>query len=324
VSTANPVPETIDLTGADATSTLKATSTPRLVKDAVTRLRAADGFSHARSMAFATALIFVQGVIALVGLASALGSSGLSTTIVRTLQQVVPGATGLVLDEAVKQAHQNGGAHRWLPLVLGTVGALVTGATLLGQTERAMNRLYGIERDRPSLKKYGRAFVLAITAGIVAVVAFAILMLGRGSTSGAPHDASDVVWALVRWPLGAALLAGSTALIFRYAPNRRQPSWSWLLSGALVAVALLVISTVGLDALFRLSTTFGKTYGPLAGIVAMLFWSFAASLSLLLGAAFAVQLEAVRAGVPQPRADDRRTEALPPREDRPAATVGAS
>ena len=33
------------------------------------RLRVADGFSHARSLAYATALTFVQAIIALIGLA---------------------------------------------------------------------------------------------------------------------------------------------------------------------------------------------------------------------------------------------------------------
>ena len=46
----------------------------RLVRDAFVRLRAADGFSHARSMAFLIALVMVQGVIGLVGLASAIGA----------------------------------------------------------------------------------------------------------------------------------------------------------------------------------------------------------------------------------------------------------
>ena len=63
--------------------------------------------------------------------------------------------------------------------VVGLVGALVTGTTLLGQIERAMNRMYGIERDRPTLRKYGRAFVLAISAGLVSVTGFVMMTLGQ-------------------------------------------------------------------------------------------------------------------------------------------------
>jgi len=198
MSTANRVPETYDLTGTDARDTLASTPTKDLLRDSFARLRAADGFSHARSMAFATALIFVQGVIALVGLASATGSQGLSSTIVRTLEDVVPGATGLVLSDAVRQAHQAGSSHKWLPLALGTLGAVITGTTLMGQIERATNRLYGIEQDRPTLVKYGRAFLLTLTAGALAVTAFLVLMLGHGLTGGPDRTGVQTAWAILR------------------------------------------------------------------------------------------------------------------------------
>jgi uncharacterized BrkB/YihY/UPF0761 family membrane protein len=67
MSSANPVPETFDLTGSDVKETLAMAGRARLLHDAFERLRASDGFSHARSMAFLTALILVQAVIALVG-----------------------------------------------------------------------------------------------------------------------------------------------------------------------------------------------------------------------------------------------------------------
>jgi uncharacterized BrkB/YihY/UPF0761 family membrane protein len=42
------------------------------------------------------------------------------------------------------------------------------------------------------------------------------------------------------------------------------------------------------------------TYGPLAGMIGMLIWAFSSSVAVFLGLAFAAQLEAVRAGSPQP------------------------
>ena len=183
MSTANPVPETFDLTGSDAKETLERTGRLRLLRDAFERLRASDGFSHARSMAFLTALILVQGVIALVGLASALGSGRVSEAIVGMLKEVFPGPAGVVLTDAVKQAHEAGSQSRSLALTLGLIGAIVTGTILLGQIERAMNRLYGVEQDRPTTKKYGRAFVLTLSAGLLAVVAFIAMTLGRSAGS---------------------------------------------------------------------------------------------------------------------------------------------
>ena len=51
---------------------------------------------------------------------------------------------------------------------------------------------------------------------------------------------------------------------------------------------------------------FGATYGPLAGTIAILLWTFLTAVAVLLGLAFAAQLEAVRAGVTATRVDARR------------------
>jgi YihY family inner membrane protein len=301
MSSANLVPETWSLTGSDAKETLERAGIKRLLRDAFERHRASDGFSHARSMAFATSLILVQGVIALVGLASAIGEGRISDAIVGMLRDLFPGPAGAVLTDAVKQAHEAGAQNRSLALTLGVLGALITGTTLLGQIERAMNRMYGIERDRPTLRKYGRAFVLTISAGLLAVVAFVAMTLGRGLGAAFEGQLARDVWNVLRWPLAFGLLIGATACIFRWSPRRRQPGWSWLAMGAVLSVGLVMIVTLALNGLFQLSSTFGQTYGPLAGFVALLLWTLLTSIALLYGVALAAQLEAVRAGVPAPR-----------------------
>jgi YihY family inner membrane protein len=301
MSTANYVPETWNLTGSDAKETLSEAGARRLLTDAFQRLRASDGFSHARSMAIATALILVQGLIALVGLASALDEGRLSESIVGMLKDLFPGPAGTVLTDAVQQAHEAGAQNRSLALTLGVVGALITGTTLLGQIERAMNRMYGIEIDRPTLHKYARAFVLTISAGLLAVAAFVATTLGRGLADVWDSPVAQDVWNIVRWPLAFVLLVGATVCIFRWSPRRHQPSWSWLTLGALLSVTLVLIVTLALGAILSASSNLGQTYGPLAGFVALLLWTILTSIALLYGVAVAAQLEAVRAGAPAPR-----------------------
>ena len=92
----------------------------------------------------------------------------------------------------------------------------------------------------------------------------------------------------------------AVALLFKAAPKRRQPAASWLAVGSALSV-LLWFAFTGLLALYLgLSTTFGQTYGPLAGMIGILAWALLTSLAAYLGLAFAAQLEAVRAGVPSP------------------------
>jgi YihY family inner membrane protein len=301
MSTANVIPETWNLQGDDARETLLRTGRFRLLRDAFKRLRLADGFSHARSIAFLLSLLFIEGVIALVGLASVLGSGGLSDAIVRGLQTAAPGPAGRILTDAVAQAHRVGTGAQYVALWAALGAAIVTGTTLLGQLERGMNRIYGVEQDRPTIRKYGNAFLLLCSAGVLGALGFLCLALGNVIGGAFNNDAAGTVWVVVRWPAGLLFITAAVVLILRKAPNRRQPGWSWLAMGAVLAVGLWVVVTVAVGLFFSVSSTFGRTYGPLAGIVALLLWTYASSAAVLYGVSVAAQLEAVRAGVPAPQ-----------------------
>jgi YihY family inner membrane protein len=169
----------------------------------------------------------------------------------------------------------------------------------MGQFERSLNRLYGIEQDRPAVVKYVRAFLLVLTSGSFLAAAFLVLALGRGVLTSTAET-------VLRWPLAVLLAAVGLGALFDYAPKRRQPAWSWLAFGAIVAVALWTVSTLLLAGAFRLASSWGDTYGPLAGIVALQLWTFASACAILYGGAVMAQLEAVRAGVREPEEDEQR------------------
>jgi uncharacterized BrkB/YihY/UPF0761 family membrane protein len=96
----------------------------------------------------------------------------------------------------------------------------------------------------------------------------------------------------------------SFTVIIERAPRRQQPGYSWLAFGSGVSLALWLLLT-GLLALYVVkSGSFGTTYGPLTGIFALLLWANLSSVALFLGVAFAAQLEAVRAGSPEPASAD--------------------
>jgi uncharacterized BrkB/YihY/UPF0761 family membrane protein len=79
---------------------------------------------------------------------------------------------------------------------------------------------------------------------------------------------------------------------------------SWLAVGAGLSLLLWLLFSGGLALYVASSGSFGQVYGPLTGIVALLLWSQLTSVALLLGLAFAAQLEAVRAGVAAPAQPD--------------------
>ena len=305
MSTARLIPETWQLTGDDAWKTLEHCGRRRLLADGFARLRFSDGFSHARSLAFMLTLASIQGMIALVGLAVAFGGHGISDVIVRAVHGAAPGPVGALLTTAIAQAQQEGAAHSYVGLAFGGIGWLVTATTAMGQLERGLNRLYGVEKDRASLQKYGRALLLAISVGLMLSASVTLLAFGR--TLGTSLSSGQArLFDFATWPVGLGLALASMALLFKLCPRRHMPAWSWLAFGSAVAVALWFALTLGLSYYFGHSGSFGKTYGPLAGVVALLMWALLSSIAVFYGAAVAAQLEAVRSEAPSSPQDQRK------------------
>jgi YihY family inner membrane protein len=320
MSSASIVPETRGLSGDDAWKVLKRVGWGRLAKDAFKRLRVADGFSHARSLAFMISLVAIEGLIGLVGLASVLHKGSVTAMIDATLHRTVPGPAGQVLTTAVTQAQGVAAAHHYNALLFGLIGGVVVATTAMGQLERGLNRIYGVEQDRPTLKKYGLALFFALSVGAIFAAAFVCLAFGRSLFLTTNNATLSSTWAIVRWPLGVGLTAVAVTVLFRYSPRRCQPRLSWLAFGSGVSVFLWGLATVLLDLFFSRSSSFGSTYGPLAGVVALLVWSLLSSVALFYGAAVAAQLEAVRAGASTPQ-DAQKVAESDPATDR--GTVAA-
>ena len=308
MSTATSVPETYELEGDDALRTLRSTGTMQLVKDAFVRFRSADGFSHTRSLAFAITLAMVPFLIAFVGFTVKLDQQQFTKAIVKGIEDIAPGPASQIFTQAFKQgakASKSGGGTA--ALLFGVVATAVAATTAMGQVERGANRIYGIERDRPTVDKYRNGFILAISAGALIVIAFVILV--NGSTLAAAFGLGDVtrtIFAVLRWPLGILLSVAAFALLFQRSPKRHQPDVTWLAFGSGAAVLLWLVFTGLLAIYLTASTSFGVTYGPLAGTIGVLLWAFLTSLALYLGLAFAAQLEAVRAGSPAPSTGEER------------------
>lgn len=301
MSSASLVPETRQLTGDDAWQTLHRTGEGRLLRDAFRRLRVADGFSHSRSLAFVMSLVAIQGLIGLVGLTNIVHKGSISQIVIATIRRVVPGPAGHLLTTAGAQAHNAAGGHHYTAVLFAVIGGTITATTAMGQVERGLNRIYGIEQDRPSLKKYFVAFLFALSAGTLVTLAFTCLAVGKDLFRGTGLSSLSYAWSVLRWPLGLLLILVSVTGLFRWSPRRSQPNMSWLAFGAAVTMVLWAIVTIGFGLFFQNSSTFGNTYGPLAGVVALLFWCFFSSVALFYGGAVAAQLEAVRANVPGPQ-----------------------
>jgi YihY family inner membrane protein len=310
MTTARTVPVTTEIDGdeldaSDAWRMARKVGLGRLLVASFVRFRYGDGFTSSRALALQAALAVVPFMLALTGLAADLDQERPSRVIAGTIQTVSPGAgeqdalAGAVSGE---ESSQEAGE---LALGFGLAFALLSMTAAMGQVERGLNRIYGIRRDRPALRKYGRAAVWTALLAVPLGLGFLLLVTG-GAFAGQMvesygwSDSTALWWRVLRWPAGLVLVVLAIAVLLDHAPRRRQPSLSWLALGSGIALLLSMLATGLLAVYVHFGSSFGAVYGPLGGVFALLLWGLLSSIAFFYGAAVCAQLEACRAGDLEP------------------------
>ena len=255
----------------------------------------ADGTTHVRALAYESILIVLSGFIGVIGLASLLDAEWFRGVVVELGRAIAPGPAGrLVGEAAARGAHAGSSAAAF-----GLGAAFATGTLAMAQVERSANRIAGLNEDRPPVRRYVVAALLAATVGVLLGLGGLLLGAGRAIASGVGWaDEAETVWSIARWPIGLAVAAFAVFILFRIAPRRQIGPPRAILAGSLVAVVMWAAFTGLLSLYFSIQT--GSAYGSLLSIVALLIWSMLTSLALHLGLAAGCELAA-------PRRPDRAT-----------------
>jgi len=320
VSSVRPVPETglmsdDELSADDAWPTARHHGLRALLEGAFVRFRYGDGFSHARAFAFQLALATVPLIIAGAGLATAIGARSFAEVVARTVVAISPGDSDALVADVVN-TDDEGTERAEVIVVLGLATAFLAATSAFAQLERGANRIYGTDRDRPALRKYGLAALLTATAGVAMAAGLLLIVAGEpfGDAIEAVYrwgDAAETVWDILRWPVGLLLLMLAVTVLFSYSPRRRQPGLSWLSVGAAVTLLAWLAGSALLAFYVAAAGNFGDTYGPLTAVMALLLWANVTGIALLAGLALAAQLEAVRGGRPDPLLADSDDDGIP-------------
>ncbi|MCZ2827167.1 MULTISPECIES: YihY/virulence factor BrkB family protein [unclassified Modestobacter] len=304
------------LTARDAWAVLRSCRVTELWRASWSRFRYGDGFSHARALGLQLSLAAVPLLIAAIGLSNLLETPSVRLLVDRTVLQLSPSASDAMVRRVLSPwSGEPDGIV--LATVLGLAAATLAMATAMGQLERGANRIYGIQRDRPTVAKYRRALLLAGLAGVPLLVGSLLV-----TTLVAAAEAMDDVYGveeegvvLVVGPIAVGLLLAAITLMLRRAPHRRQPGWSMLVLGSVLALVLWTGLTLLLAGALDLIGELGSAYGPLTGVIALLFWAQLTSAAIFL--AFAVSAELELAAI-------RTAEGRPARTGAPAADSRSS
>lgn len=213
------------------------------------------------------------------------------------LSDMVEGDFMATIETVVAQVTAAPGAG--LALAIGILAALWTASNYVNAFSRAMNRILNAQEGRSVVQL--RPLLYGITAALIILVAAAAVMLvvsgplaeSLGSTVGLGETALTV-WNWVTPVILVLVAALSIALLYTFTPNIRQPGARWISAGALLAIAVMIITTIGVGFYIGNFANYEATYGALAGVIIFLFWIYIMNVVLLLGAEFNAELERAR------------------------------
>ncbi|MCP1167199.1 YihY/virulence factor BrkB family protein [Limimaricola litoreus] len=137
-----------------------------------------------------------------------------------------------------------------------------------------------------------------VSLGLTAVLtAMALAALGLAVAVPAALEAlglsgsADTIVSMGRWSVLGLLSMLALGLLYRYAPARRAPRWSWVTPGAVVATALWLGGSVLFALFVRNFGSYQPTYGALAGVVILLLYIWMTAFVVLLGALLNAEME---------------------------------
>lgn len=298
MSKASHVPPTTGTSTKEVEETITSVPTGEILKDAFLRFRYADGFSFARAMGFQIVLTLIPGMIFIVALAVRLGEGRMQSLLREGVTTLAPGPASEIFLRALEQG-SSAGRGNLIAIVAGGLAALVSGVAGMSQLQRGASRIYGVLGDRKTFRRYALATGLTLTVGALLSGAFFLIVLGSNLVGALQGDVAGV-WAWARWPIAVIALTLGLAGLFKVAPNRPQPAFRWLTLGGGVAVVGWLLVSIALSLYLNASTSFGETYGPLAGFIGAMLWAQLSSIAIFYGLAVAAQVESERAGITSP------------------------
>jgi membrane protein len=254
-------------------------------------------FGRAAELAYYFLLALFPMLIFLTSLVGFL--PGLREAIMDSLAMIVPAdAMKLVRDTlADVTANRSGGLLSFG--ILATIWAASNGVTALMGT---LNVAYGVKETRSFIKTQFTALGLTVALAVLIVGGTALIMFGDTlvdwvSASLGLGATLTVVWHIVDYALGLALLFIGIGLIYYIGPNVKQ-KWRWITPGSVSAVAATIASSMLFSLYLRYAPKYSATYGSLGAVIILMLWLYLVGLVLLIGGEINSEIEIARGVIP--------------------------
>jgi membrane protein len=246
----------------------------------------------AAGVAFYAMLAIFPAIIAVVTVYGMVADPNQVESQVGEFAQSLPSGADQLLTEQLKNVTSAGRQSLSIGLAVSLLAVLWSASGGVQGLVKGLNVVYDERESRGFFKLRGLSLLLTLGAIVVAVVALALITvfpavidnLGLG-------QAGELAASIARWVVLALLVLVAVAVVYRFAPDRASPRWRWVSWGAVVALVLWLLGSVGFSWYVDNFGKYNQTYGALAAVIILLLWLFLSAFAVLLGAEFDAEIE---------------------------------
>ena len=264
--------------GPDTPLQLEPTDWKQTAKRTLTEIKADRVTLIAAGMAYYMFLAIFPAIIAFTGI---LGLVEIDTQpIVEAIRDNLPGSSGGLLVAAVQGSQRASEGAALGATLIGIAVALWSASSGFVALQKGLNIAYDVPEDRKFVGARGVALLLIVATGLLGGVPSPFFTFG---------DAT--VFTVVAWILTVAAVVILFALFYYFGPKRERPAWQWVSAGGLVGAFIWITASAGFAIYAGDPNRYAKTYGEIGAVIALIFWLYLTSVSILVGGELNAELE---------------------------------
>ena len=241
-------------------------------------------------VAFYSLLALFPAVIAGVSIYGLVADPKTVQNQINKLTEMLSPETAKIIGNQLTQVTSGAGGALGVATVIGILTALWSASSGMKAMITGVNLAYDETEGRKFVKLRGLSIVLTLGAMVLMGVALT-LIVGFPALADSWPTALRWTVGILRWVLLAALLIGALAVLYRYAPDRDEPKWTWVSWGSGIATLLWILASIGFSIYANSFGNYNKTYGALAGVIILMFWLYLTAVIVLVGAELNTEME---------------------------------
>jgi membrane protein len=201
------------------------------------------------------------------------------------LGQVIPASAVTLIEQTLNEVVQESSGGK---LTFGFLLALWSASAGIDSVRIVLNDVYDLKETR-SWWKYKLVSVL-LTLGLTILIIFVVATIFYGTqfltsvlASTGLESSARIIAGILSFILIIAAMLLAFAFLYAFAPNHVPFTWKYITPGAVTAVVLWLVFSLGFRVYLAYFDSYAKTYGSLGAIIILLLWLYLTALVILIG-----------------------------------------